>query len=97
VRSMGAATPKKKALKLFLVNDAAKRRRTSPDEANQLRVHEASWSKQDSAGFIPEIFASQLPADLASDKRSGNKYKFRVQPTDISTLQPQPPRKDIRS
>jgi hypothetical protein len=41
-----------------------------------------------SVRFIPEIFISPLPADRASDKGSGNKYKFRVQPVDISALQP---------
>ena len=47
--------------------------------------------------FIPEISASQLPADRVSDKRSGNKYKFRAQLADISALQPKPPRKDTKS
>src|SRR5437773_4620131 len=40
-----------------------------------------------------EIFAP----DRASDRRSGNNNKFRVQPADISALQPRPPRKGIKS
>jgi hypothetical protein len=47
--------------------------------------------------FIPEISASQLPADRVSDKPSGTKYKFRAQLADISALQPKPPRKDTTS
>ena len=47
--------------------------------------------------FIPKVLAPQVPEDRVSDKRSGNKYKFRAQPADISALQPKPPRKDTKS
>src|SRR5438034_5829824 len=43
-----------------------------------------------------EIFDSTLPADRASDKRSGKKYKFRAQQADISALQQQRLRKGIK-
>jgi hypothetical protein len=68
--------------------DPARFASASPDRAA------CGWRGRAIAGTCS---AWLFQADRASGKRSGKRRKFRVQPVDISALQQQLPRKDIKS